>query len=92
MNLQRRPPQDLEGLRQVLERTVAWPSEYTFKFIVRRDDAMRLAALLDGLLFTERSSRTGKFVAVTVRARMESADAVIAVYQRVAAIEGLLAF
>ena len=87
------PPQDdLDRLGEVLSSSVSWPAVYTFKFIVPRGSANRLVALLDGLPFTERSSRRGRYIGITVTARMDSSDAVLAVYRRAAAVEGLLAF
>ena len=82
---------DLDRLQQVLDSSMTWPSEYTFKFIVPRGAASHLVALLGDLRFTERSSRTGKYVALTVEARMDSSAAVIDLYRRAAAVKGLIA-
>ena len=82
----------LQRLREVLSTFCIWPGDYTFKFVVPRASANHLIAILDGLSYTERPSRAGKFLAFTVNARMESSEAVISLYQRAAEVEGLLAF
>ena len=86
-----KPSSDLDRLQEVLDGAITWPSEYTFKFIVPRAAASHLVALLGELRFTERSSRTGKYIAVTVEARMDSSAAVIELYRRAAAVKGLIA-
>jgi hypothetical protein len=82
---------DLDRLQDILDSAMTWPSSYTFKFIVPRTSASHLVALLGELPFTERSSSTGKYVALTVEASMESSDAVIALYRRAASVKGLIA-
>jgi hypothetical protein len=82
---------DLDRLEEVLDSSMTWPGEYTFKFIVPRAETSHLVALLGDLPFTERRSRTGKYIAVTVEARMESSAAVIALYRRTASVRGLIA-
>jgi hypothetical protein len=82
----------LDRLREVLESTCSWPGEYTFKFVVPRASASHLIALLGDLPYSERPSRTGKYLAVTVCARMDSSAAVIDLYRRAAEVKGLLSF
>jgi hypothetical protein len=85
-------PSSLDRLQQVLAATCSWPSEYTFKFVIPASSANHLVALLDGLPYTKRESRGGRFLGITVSARMESSEAVIALYRKTANVEGLLSF
>jgi putative lipoic acid-binding regulatory protein len=91
MDAHPRQSPDLGRLQEILDSTMSWPGEYTFKFIVPRAAARHLVALLGELPFTERSSRAGRYIAVTVAARMDSSAAVIALYRRTAAVKGLIA-
>lgn len=83
----------LEGLRQTLDQNHAWPCEYVFKFIVPKDQALRLSALLDEerAKVSERASRSGKYLSFTVQMRVASSEEVIMVYQRVSDVPGLVA-
>jgi putative lipoic acid-binding regulatory protein len=82
-----------ERLRQSLEKVHEWPSLYMFKFIFEPEEA-RLQAVLD--LFTPESevlrrySAGGKYLSITVREVMMSADDVVARYDRAATIQGVI--
>ena len=80
---------NLERLKVALDTYQVWPTVYVFKFIVPQAELNHLLALLDGFPISTRESRTGKYVAVTVEAKMHSSVEVIEVYERVAVIEGL---
>jgi putative lipoic acid-binding regulatory protein len=85
-------PLDLSGLKAALDGTVQFPTVYTFKFIVPREQVNHLLALLDGHKFSQRESSQGRFVGITFDAMMTSSDDVLAVYERASGVEGLLAF
>lgn len=82
---------DLAGLKSALDNAVQWPDVYTFKFIVPRAQVNHLVALIDGHRYSQRESSGGRFVAVTMEAMMTSSDDVVAIYERVAVIEGIMA-
>lgn len=82
--------QELEKLRRLLAEQHQWPSEYIFKFIVPQDRVRDVEKLFPGHNIKKRASRQGKFVGLTVRIHMDSADVVIAVYQQASRIPGLL--
>lgn len=82
---------DLAGLKSALDNAVEWPDVYTFKFIVPRAQVNHLVALIDGHRFSQRESSGGRFVAVTMEAMMTSSDDVVAMYERVSVIEGIMA-
>lgn len=82
---------DLDGLKAALDNSMEWPDVYTFKFIVPRAQVNHLVALIDGHPYTQRESSSGRFVAVTMEAMMTSSDDVVAMYHRVAVIEGIMA-
>ena len=68
-----------------------WPCDYTFKFIVPRQEKSRVQDLFtkDASLRTV-ASRTGKYISVTAELTMESSDQVIAMYKKAATIQGVI--
>jgi putative lipoic acid-binding regulatory protein len=82
---------DLSRQRQLLEGAYDWPAFYTFKFIVPAARAADVEALLPpGTTVHRRKSKRGRFVSVTGSATMESADAVLAVYEAAGRIDGII--
>ena len=82
----------INSFREKLDKYYAWPSLYTFKFIIpagKEEDLRQLFPL--HTTATEKSSTKGKYVSLTYQMMMPSSDSVIAVYQRVAVIEGIVA-
>ena len=82
----------LNSFREKLDKFYAWPSLYTFKFIVpsgKEGDVKNLFPL--HTTATEKSSETGKYVSLTYQMMMPSSASVIDVYQKASAIEGLIA-
>lgn len=84
-------PSDLIGLKAALDAYQTWPTIYVFKFIVPQGQLSHLLALLDGLPISTRDSSTGRYTSVTIELPMQSSTEVIAVYERVVAVEGLMA-
>ena len=85
-------PQWLESFRGKLDNFYAWPSLYTFKFIVpagKHNDLRQLFPMHTTV--TEKTSEKGKYISLTYQMMMPSTDSVIAVYQKVAVIKGIVA-
>jgi len=80
----------LSKLKSLLESEYDWPSQYLFKFIVPKNKVWHLEKLFPQHPLELRSSKTGKYVSVTVNIELESADIVIAIYQKASHIEGLI--
>jgi len=74
-----------------LERNHAWPSLYTFKFIVPSHKAGEVKELFPMHLSTERNSGNGNYISLTFRMMMPGSDAIINVYKKVRHIEGIIA-
>lgn len=82
-----------EGLRQSLEKVHDWPSLYMFKLIFEPDED-RLTRVL-GLFPKEaevlrRYSVGGKYLSLTVKEVMMSAEDVVRRYERASAIPGVI--
>ncbi len=86
--------QDVEwwtNFRTLLDDQTDFPTDYTFKFIVPLEHMPELQRLLDGYELQTRASRNGNYISTTLSPTMESSAEVIAVYERVSGVEGLIA-
>jgi uncharacterized protein len=81
----------IKSFREKLEQHYAWPSLYIFKFIVPAGKERQVKELFPNHDATERVSAQGKYTSVTVQMMMPSSEAVIEIYKRASAIEGLIA-
>lgn len=82
---------DIKGFREKLESQHKFPGKYIFKFIVPSGKALEVEGLwTDGKTILKPSSK-GNYTSVTIEARVQSPDEVIAVYERASKIEGCIA-
>jgi uncharacterized protein len=79
------------SLKEKLEQHYAWPALYTFKFIVPKGREIEVTSLFPNHTATERISKNGNFISITLEMMMPSSDAVIQVYQATYKIEGIIA-
>lgn len=82
-----------DGLRSKLEEDKDWPKLYLFKFIIPNDNkklAMTEALFGGEAQVTLNKSRTGKYISVSAKEMMISADEVIQRYEKANQIEGLI--
>lgn len=77
--------------REKLDVHYAWPSLYTFKFIVPIEKEEDVKNLFPNHSTTGKLSKNGKYVSITINMMMPSSDAVVAVYQTASVIEGIIA-
>jgi len=81
----------IEKFKQQLDEVYAWPSLYTFKFIVKTSQEQDVQRLFPLHINSARLSRNGKYTSLTFQMMMPSSDAVIAVYKLAATVDGLIA-
>ncbi|MCC7405123.1 MAG: DUF493 domain-containing protein [Bdellovibrionales bacterium] len=86
-----RYPGDHIKFKTILDQEHSWPCEYMFKFIVPKEAVPKVEALFPNCEIRFRDSRKGNYVSATISIECESADLVIAIYERAAKIEGLIA-
>lgn len=83
-------------LKEQLENDREWPNEYLFKFIVPGDSqkVAQVEEYFDGMGadIQLRNSSSNKFTSVSVRVKMQSAQAIVDKYIQLSAVEGLMAF
>lgn len=85
------PMRNFETFRKLLNEQYQWPTVYTFKFIVPKTSAGRLLSVFaSNKQVTVRESGKGSYVSVTAQVSVPSSDGVVAVYEAVAEIEGII--
>lgn len=81
-------------LREQLAKDTTWPAPYLYKFIVPAslEKIAEIRAIFDGMNaeITTRDSRKGSYTSVSIKAEMESPDAVVAKYLEVSKIDGVI--
>jgi len=78
-------------LRELLDAEYTWPALYTFKFIVPAARIREIEELFPGGDSRKRPSSKGNYIALSTTMNVGSAESVIAMYERAASIEGLIA-
>ncbi len=82
---------DREAFKSKVENEHDFPGEYVFKFIIpayKKDD---VTSLLPKGELSFRSSSGSKYLSITLRARLNSAEEVVTVYEKTHSIEGIVA-
>ena len=78
--------------KALLDEQYHFPCLYTFKFVVGAGQkAFVLEILGKGVMVKERSSKTGKYLGLTVSRSVDSSDEIIEIYREVSKIEGVFA-
>jgi putative lipoic acid-binding regulatory protein len=81
-------------LREELNTTSTWPSEYLYKFIVpteaKKIEEVENAFDNMGAVIHTNQSKTGKYTSVSVNVMMQSPDHVVEKYIEVSTIEGII--
>ena len=81
---------NLVRLHALIDSGHEWPGDYLFKFIVPKDKLAELEGHFQGVAYFKRPSANGRFVSLTYKGHFQSSDQVMAIYERVLAIEGIV--
>lgn len=88
------PEEFYARLKEELEKTHSWPTDYLYKFIVPTDEVKikRIQEIFDntGAVIESRKSSKGKYTSISVTVNLADPDAVIAKYQEVGKVEGVI--
>lgn len=83
-----------DKLKLSLDNSTTFPSKYLYKFIVptSKDQLNEVKNIFDmsGATINTKSSKTNKYVSVSISVVMKSSDAVIEKYKQVSVIEGII--
>lgn len=81
-------------LKDSLEATTKFPSEYLYKFIVPANgtQVVEIEELFKERLakITSKESKTGKYVSVSIKVTLSSSEEVISYYRKAEKIEGII--
>jgi uncharacterized protein len=80
-----------EKFREKLDRHYHWPALYMFKFIVPKGKEKEVKSLFPLHRSTQKSSKNGNYVSITIQMMMPSSHAVVDVYISAAQVEGIIA-
>lgn len=81
---------DFDSFREKLENEYEWPSLYTFKFIVPREQQEAVTDLFPKVEVSTKESSGGKYISVTASLMANSSEAIINIYQKAGEIEGII--
>jgi len=84
-------PNWADSLREKLDEHYIWPSLYTFKFIVPKEKVEDVKKLFPKHESTEKISKNGNYISVTLQMMMPGSEEVIEVYNLASEVEGLIA-
>lgn len=80
---------DINNFKNLLEDQHEFPTQYLFKFVAPETVYQDVVNFLsDDTTFKE--SRTGKYISISSRVHVQSADEVIDIYQKVSTIKGVI--
>jgi uncharacterized protein len=81
----------IQSFKEKLDQFYAWPSLYTFKFIVPKGKEEEVVRIFPRHQPTTKPSKNGNYTSITFQLMMPSAEAVIDIYRSASAIEGIIA-
>lgn len=81
-------------LKKKLKKDTSFPTKYMYKFIIptTNEGVQQIEELFDhtGAVITKTSSKTGKYVSISIVVVMKSADAIIEKYKAAEKVEGII--
>lgn len=80
----------LDSFRSSLDANYDWPCLFPFKFIVPREQSEAVLELFADDPVQANESSSGRFIAYTMEMHVHSCDEVIAIYQRVSSVPGVI--
>ncbi len=81
-------------LKRKLKKDTTFPTKYLYKFIIPANEVNinQIEQLFDhlGAVIHKKSSKTGKYVSISVHVVMKNADAIIEKYMEAEKVEGII--
>ncbi|MEN8703574.1 MAG: DUF493 family protein [Polaribacter sp.] len=81
-------------LKNQLEDTTNFPSDYMYKFIVPTNGGQQQEVENvfenQGAVFKTKKSKTGKYISISIVLKLNSSDEVISYYEKVEKVEGII--
>ncbi len=79
-----------KSFKATLEEEYNFPAQYIFKFIVKRESKKNILELLPGAKKSERVSKNGNFVSITLSQIMKNSEEIVYIYEKASKIKGVI--
>ncbi|WP_445382001.1 DUF493 family protein [Robiginitalea sp. IMCC43444] len=81
-------------LREELQKSTTWPSNYLYKFIIPTDPVRieQIGSIFNntGAVIESKKSRNGKYTSLSITVHLENPDQVIEKYREVGKVKGVI--
>lgn len=82
---------DEAKFKELLDNHYTWPTEYTFKFIVKVDQvATVLNYFKDDVKVDKRPSKKGNYISISITKIVSNSDEIISIYHQLEGVEGII--
>ena len=79
-----------KSFKATLEEEYNFPTRYIFKFIVKTGLKQQILELLPGAKKSERVSKNGNFVSITLSQIMKNSEEIVYIYEKASKIKGVI--
>ena len=79
-----------KSFKATLEEEYNFPAQYIFKFIVKTESKKYILELLTGAKKSERVSKNGNFVSITLSQIMKNSEEIVYIYEKASKIKGVI--
>ena len=79
-----------KSFKATLEEEHNFPAQYIFKFIVKTDSKEQILELFPGAKKSERVSKNGNFVSITLSQIMKNSEEIVYIYEKASKIKGVI--
>ena len=79
-----------KSFKATLEEEYNFPTRYIFKFIVKTGLKQQILELLPGAKKSERVSKNGNYVSVTLSQIMKNSEEIVYIYEKASKIKGVI--
>lgn len=79
-----------KSFQELLNEQYSFPTDYSFKFVVKKEFVEEVERLIPSKNMKRTASRTGKYISVTSKLRVESSEEVLLTYKKVQDVPGVI--
>jgi putative lipoic acid-binding regulatory protein len=88
------PEEFYKRLKEQLDQSTIWPSDYLYKFIVhsKTETVIKIHDIFDnmGAVIESKLSKKGKYTSISITVNLENSEAVIKKYKEVGELDGVI--
>tara|TARA_B100000686_G_scaffold321042_1_gene373322 strand:+ start:528 stop:785 length:258 start_codon:yes stop_codon:yes gene_type:complete len=81
---------NINDFRSAIDEEYDFPAEYSFKFIIKAESKLKILSLLPKSKVTERLSKNGTYVSVTLTQKMNNSEEIVYIYEKASKIKGVI--